>query len=183
MRVMSCSSNPCPYQVNIEGKKWQLFQCLIYPWLILLLSPHFYFTMFHFLVINLWFREKTLWLTCLWMTFVLLGQVVLVELGTCLSWKDGNSLTSSGNLQGWIPQVNVNGVSHGAHIWMWIPTPSVRFWAPWVSPCLKQNTIICHSCLYPGYFLKFLFFKKWHRNNQLIDSYQRQWWCTSQDTL
>lgn len=92
---------------NIKDRKSQLFQCLIHPWLFLLLCPHFYFTTFHFLVINSWFKGKPLWLMCLWMTFVLISQVVLVELGSWLSWEVGNSLTSSGKLQGWVPQVKV----------------------------------------------------------------------------
>lgn len=115
--------------------------------------------MSHSLVMNLWFKWKALWPACLWMISVLISQVVLVELGSCLDWEVGKNLTSLWELQGWTPQIKANLVSHRAQIWMWILIFSLRFWVPWVSPCLKWNTSICHPWLHPDAFLESLFLK------------------------
>lgn len=119
------------------------------------------FYMSPFLVMDLWFRWKALWPTYLYMISDQSGS--LVELGSCLNWRVGKSLTSLGEPQGWIPLIKMNLVSHGVHIWIWILKLSLRFWVPWVRPCLKWNTSTCHSYLHPEYFLESLFLKNLHK--------------------
>lgn len=128
------------------------------------------------LVINLWFKGKALWPTCLWMISVLISQVVLVELGSCLSWEESdffrrdtrlNASNKSESCRLWSPHLDLNSHTVSEVLGpMGQSVPEVKHqYLPPLSPSRLHSWIPI--------------FKELTQNNQLTDRYQWQWWRTN----